>query len=278
MADMKELNAVEWPNGARCAVMLTFDFDAETLWLSRDPDNARRPGILSQGTYGSKVGVPRILEVLRDENIKSTFFVPGWTAENHTDRLEAIVADGHEIGHHGYLHEWIDPAFPDKEREALEKGFEALKKAVGVRPTGYRSPAGETSENLIKMLSEYGFTYDSSLMDEINPYRLALAGGGKGPVELPWHWSLDDAPYALFSIKNPRPIMPNDHILNVWKQEFMEIYKWGGLVNIIMHPQISGRPSRIAMLREFIAFVRRYPNVWFATGQDVASAWAKTEK
>jgi hypothetical protein len=37
---------VDWPDGARIAVMLTFDFDAETLWLSRDPDNARRPGVL----------------------------------------------------------------------------------------------------------------------------------------------------------------------------------------------------------------------------------------
>ena len=66
---------VNWPNGARIAVMLTFDFDAETLWMARDPENARRPGILSQGAYGAKVGVPMILEVLRQEGVKATFFV-----------------------------------------------------------------------------------------------------------------------------------------------------------------------------------------------------------
>jgi peptidoglycan-N-acetylglucosamine deacetylase len=266
-----------WPNGARCAVMLTFDFDAETLWISRDPENARRPGVLSQGAYGGKVGVPKILELLREEELTGTFFVPGWTAEKYLDRMEAIVKGGHEVGHHGYLHEWIDPDYPDKEREALEKGLESLKKTVGIKPAGYRSPAGETSTNMIAMLSEYGFLYDSSLMDDINPYRHVLEDGSRGPIELPWHWSIDDAPYALFAIKNPRPIMTNEHILSIWKQEFMEIYRWGGLVNVLTHPQIIGRPSRLAMLREFIAFMRRYPDVWFATGEEVANAWAKTE-
>lgn len=270
-------NPPAWPNGAKCAVMLTFDFDAETLWISRDPVNVRRPGVLSQGAYGGKVGVPKILELLREEGLKGTFFVPGWTAEKYLDRMEAIVKDGHEVGHHGYLHEWIDPDYPDKEREALEKGLESLKTTVGIRPTGYRSPAGETSTNMIALLSEYGFLYDSSLMDDINPYRHVLEDGTRGPIELPWHWSIDDAPYALFSIKNPRPIMTNEHILSIWKQEFMEIYRWGGLVNVLTHPQIIGRPSRLAMLREFIAFMNRYPGVWFATGKEVAQAWAETE-
>ena len=257
--------------------MLTFDFDAETLWLSRDPENARRPGVLSQGVYGAKTGVPKILEVLRDEDLRATFFTPGWTAEKYRDRMEAIVAAGHEIGHHGYLHEWIDPDYPDKEREALEKGLDSLKRAVGVRPVGYRSPGGETSDNMIALLREYGFLYDSSLMDQITPYRHLMPDGSRGPIELPWHWSLDDAPYALFSMKSPRAIMTNDHILSIWQQEFSEIYRWGGLVNVLMHPQVTGRPSRIAMLRDFIAYIRRFPNVWFATGQEVAEAWATQE-
>lgn len=266
-----------WPDGARCAVMLTFDFDAETLWLSRDPENARRPGVLSQGIYGAKTGVPKILELLREEDIKATFFTPGWTAEKYADRMEMIVAGGHEIGHHGYLHEWIDPDYPDKEFEALEKGLDALKRIVGVKPKGYRSPGGESSDNMIRLLQQHGFVYDSSLMDQIMPYRHELADGKPGPLELPWHWSLDDAPYALFSMKSPRAIMTNSHILEIWTEEFAEIYRWGGLVNIVMHPQVTGRPSRMAMLRAFIAHMRRSPDVWFATGSEVAEAWAAQE-
>ncbi len=269
MTDMR----VNWPNGARIAVMLSFDFDAETLWLSRDPANAKRPGTLSQGTYGARVGVPMILETLRDAAVKGTFFVPGWTAENHTSRVEAILREGHEVGHHSYSHKWIDPDFPEQEVEEMEKGLEALKRTVGVVPRGYRSPAGETSDNLIRLLQKHGFLYDSSLMADINPYRHDMADGSKGPIELPWHWSLDDAVYALFSIKNPRPIFPNDHIMKIWQDEFREIYRWGGFFDLVMHPQVTGRPSRIALLREFIAWAQQFPGVWFATGTEVAEAW-----
>lgn len=266
--------SLPWPGGARCAVMLTFDFDAETLWLSRNPDNARRPGVLSQGIYGARVGVPKIVELLREEGLKGTFFTPGWTAEKYTDCMELIVGGGHEVGHHGYLHEWVDPDRPDLEREALEKGLDALQRSVGVRPKGYRSPAGETTPNMVELLAEHGFLYDSSLMDHVNPYRHTLADGRPGPIELPWHWSCDDAPYALFAIQTPRPIFTNEHIFQVWSAEFDEIYRWGGLVNIVTHPQITGRPSRLALLRRFIAHVRSKPGVWFATGSEVAEAWA----
>ena len=61
MIDMR----VKWPDGARVAVTLAFDFDAETLWMARDPDNIRRPGILSQGKYGAKVDVPSSLRAPR---------------------------------------------------------------------------------------------------------------------------------------------------------------------------------------------------------------------
>ncbi|MBX6373186.1 MAG: polysaccharide deacetylase [Acetobacteraceae bacterium] len=274
MIDMR----VNWPNGARIAVMLTFDFDAETLWTSRDPANARRPGTLSQGTYGARVAVPKILETLRDAGVKGTFFVPGWTAEHWTDRVEMILKEGHEVAHHSYSHRWIDPDFPDQEAEEMEKGLEALKRTVGVVPKGYRSPAGETSDNMIRLLQKHNFLYDSSLMADINPYRLTTPDGTPGPIEIPWHWSLDDAVFALFSIKNPRPIFTNSHIKEVWQDEFREIYRWGGLFDLVMHPQVSGRPSRIALLREMIAWMQTFPGVWFATGTEVAEAWLKAQE
>ncbi len=262
-----------WPGGARLAVLLTFDFDAETLWLSRDPANARRPGTLSQGLYGAKVGVPKILETLREAQVPATFFIPGWTVENHTAVCEAVLAGGHEVAHHSYSHRWVDPDFPDQEIEEMERGLDALKRHLGVVPKGYRSPAGETSDLLLKLLTDHGFLYDSSLMDQIEPYRHRLPDGREGPVELPWHWSLDDAPFALFSVKSPRPIFPNSVIREVWQEEFREIHRWGGLYNLVMHPQITGRPSRIALLREMIGWMRGFEGVWFATCEQAARSW-----
>lgn len=265
---------VVWPQNKRCAVLLTFDFDAETLWLGRDPTNINRPGTLSQGTYGAKVGVPSILQLLRDMGgLPATFFVPGWTAEQHTDKVEAILKDGHEVAHHSYSHKWVEPTDPTSELEEMEKGLEALKRTVGVTPVGYRSPAGETSSNLFRLLSERNFLYDSSMMDGINPYFHRLENGSETIVELPWHWSLDDAVYALFSIKSPRPIMTNDHICSIWADEFQEIYASGGLFNLVMHPQVTGRPSRLRLLRRIIELMQGYRDVWFCTCREAAESF-----
>lgn len=261
---------IVWPGGAKLAVMLSFDFDAETLWTSRDSANWQKPGTMSQGTYGARVGVPKILELLRDVGVKGTFFVPGWTAERHADRCAAILEHGHEIGHHGYAHEYPDPSDPKGLVESIDKGLDSLRKVLGYKPLGYRSPAGETSAELFKVLHERGLEYDSSMMDDVLPYRHLLADGTPSLIELPWHWSLDDAVYMLFSIARPRPIFTNEHIMSIWQEEFQEIYRWGGLFSLVMHPQVSGRPSRLALLRQFIEWTRRFPDVWFATGAEIA--------
>jgi len=260
---------VPWPGGAQCAVMISFDFDAETMWLSRDPTNIRRPALISHGTYAAKVAIPEILAILRDFDIRATFFVPGWTADNHTAVVASIIEAGHEIGHHGYLHFWPEPDRPAEEEAEIELGLEALRR-VGVTPAGYRCPAGETTDRLIGLLVKYGLRYDSSFMDDIHPYVHRLDGRECGVVELPWHWSLDDVPYTVYSLRGQRPIQTNEHIRTIWSDEFREHYRRGALFDLIMHPQAIGRPSRLALLRDFLAFVRSHPRLWIATGCEIA--------
>jgi peptidoglycan/xylan/chitin deacetylase (PgdA/CDA1 family) len=266
---------VTWPDGARCAVTLAFDFDAETLWLGRDPANIDRPATLSQGLYGAKVGVPSILQVLREcGNLRATFYVPGWTAEHHTAVVEAILKDGHEVAHHSYIHKWIDPTDPETELEEMEKGLEALKRCVGVTPLGYRAPANETSMNMIRLLAERKFLYDSTMFDAVNPYFHQVGDNPRALVELPVAWMLDDVPFTLFSIKAPRTMCTNSHILEIWTDEFRAIYQAGALFNTMLHPQAIGRPSRLLLLRELIAHMQSYPGVWFATSAGAARAFA----
>jgi peptidoglycan/xylan/chitin deacetylase (PgdA/CDA1 family) len=269
-------STVKWTKDVQCPVLLTFDFDAESLWIGRDPANANRAGTLSQGTYGAWVGVPSILQLLRDMGgLPATFFVPGTTAENHTSRVEAIVAAGHEIGHHSYSHRWIEPGDIAGEIEELDRGLDALQRMVGVRPIGYRSPAGETSNDLIRLLIDRGFVYDSSLMAAINPY-FHKTETGQHLVEIPWHWSLDDAVFMLFSIRSPRAIMTNDHVFSVWAEEFRVIHEAGCVFNLVMHPQVIGRPSRLALLKRFIEYVQAFPGVRFTTCREVAQAFIQS--
>jgi peptidoglycan/xylan/chitin deacetylase (PgdA/CDA1 family) len=264
-----------WLGGSSAVAVLSFDVDAESPILAMGRRYADHAMVMTHQAYGPLVGVPRLLDLLGEYGLPATFFVPGLTAERYPSVVERIAAAGHEVGHHSYLHKWIDPGDPEGELEEMEKGLEALKRTVGVKPVGYRSPAGETSPNLFKLLVERDFLYESSMMDGINPYFHEIGGNKRALVELPWHWSLDDAVYMIFSIKAPRAIMTNSHILEIWQDEFRAIYKAGGFFDLVMHPQAIGRPSRLELLRSFIAFAQSFPNVWFCTGRDAAKAFAE---
>ncbi len=262
--------AGEWPGGARVAVMLTFDFDAETGWLSRDPEHRDRPGVLSQGTYGARVGVPRLLALLAAERVPATFYIPGWVAETHPEPCRAIRDAGHEIGHHGYLHERADAKDPEGERLAFARGREALEKVLGVRPAGYRAPGWDLTPITLDLVRQHGMTYSSNLMGDVFPY----VHPGTDIVELPVQWTLDDAPYWLFHPKYlNRTLVPPEHVFGVWRDEFLGMYEWGGLFNLTCHPQIVGQPSRLLWLRRLIRFIKGRRGVWWATGREVADHW-----
>jgi peptidoglycan/xylan/chitin deacetylase (PgdA/CDA1 family) len=268
-----------WPGGARCAVTLTFDFDAESAWLSRDPNVKDRPGVLSQGRYGARVGVPRILELLRQFEIRATFFIPGWVAEQYPEQAKAIRDAGHEIGHHGYLHERATADDPDAERRAFERGLEALQTVLGVRPVGYRSPAWDLTPLTLDLVREAGMLYSSNLMDDEWPYLHRHPRGDL--VELPVQWSRDDAPYFMF---NPhyvnRPIASPTLVLSEWQEELLGVVEWGGIFNLTMHPQIIGHPARLRMLRRLIEVIKGLAgsDVWLATCEEVARYWLASER
>lgn len=269
---------MKWPNNIKSAITLTFDFDAESLWLANNPRHHELLSVLSLGKYGARVGVPKILELLRQEELKATFFVPGWTAEKYPGHVEMILKDGHEIGHHGYTHDAPDPIDPGMVERELDMGLAALEKVAGIRPRGYRAPDGVSSELSLRLLTERGFLYDSCYKDHYLPYRHTLADGSPGPVELPEQPTLDDWSYGSSSLSAPRPLFPKEAVLSIWQGEFHELYDWGGLFMLVMHPQVSGRPLRLATLREFIQFTRQFDELWYATCSEVAEAFVAQEK
>lgn len=260
---------IRWPNGARVAVALTFDFDAESIWLGRDPENARHPGVLSQGTYSPKVAVPAILELLAREDIRATFFIPGLDADAHPNAVRAIHAAGHEIAHHGYAHVRADPDDRAAERESLLRGSAVLERITGERPVGFRSPSWDFTGHTLELLVEQGVQYSSNFMDDVHPY----LHPSTRIVELPVQWVLDDAPFFLFGLgSNARPIQPASHALEVWKEEFLGLLEWGAPYVLTMHPQLIGRPSRLRALAELVGFTRQHDGVWFATCREIADA------
>lgn len=255
-----------WPQGRAAAAAFTFDFDAEEVWIGEDPENAHRPGVLSQGTYGAKVALPLILDLLGRHGVRATFFVPGRVAERYPDRVRSILAAGHEVGHHGYTH--TSPTKLSREEEELElvQGKEVLT-SLGAEVRGYRSPSWDISPHTLPLLEAHGFTYSSHLMDDIRPYRHE----GSAIVEVPIQWILDDAPHFWFDGATwTKKISTPSEFREIWEAEFLGIRRLGGACVFTMHPQIIGRPGRLEVLDRFIGFILGHEDVWVATTGEIA--------
>jgi len=269
----------------RATVCLTFDFDAISVWIG--PHAARSPSMISRGEY-DVVGVERILRLLDRESIPATFFIPGHTVETFPDTVRAIIAAGHEVGHHGYLHENPVTLEPDEERRVLERGLAAFEQVVGLRPYGYRSPAWDNSPITIDLLLEFGFQYESSLMGhDFRPYwcrsgdQLSLDGPylfghDVDLVELPVSWILDDHPHFEFyrsSRGRADGLSAPSKVLEVWLGEFEFMYRDvpDGLYTLTMHPQVIGHGHRMLMLEQLIAAIQSHEGVVFARTGDAAA-------
>ncbi|MGH8059667.1 MAG: polysaccharide deacetylase family protein [Candidatus Entotheonellia bacterium] len=266
--------ATRWPNGATCAAVFSFDLDAETSWIFRDPENARRPVVISGGRFGPKVGVPAIIELFSEFGLPASFFIPSVSAERYPEAVEQVLKAGFEVGAHGHMHERIDTLPAEQEEEILAKSIGILEKATGRKPIGYRSPSWEFSPVTLSLLEKYGFLYSSNMMDDYFPYMHSPQGVGQPLVELPVSWLLDDAPFFQWGLgRDYRPIQPASNVLEIWQEEFAGVHRRGALFMLTMHPQVIGRVSRLDMLRRLITYSRGFPGVWFATAEAVARHW-----
>jgi peptidoglycan/xylan/chitin deacetylase (PgdA/CDA1 family) len=263
----RSLRPQRWPGGARVAVALSFDSDHETPAL-RDGDVL--PGKLSQGEYGARVGVPRVLDLLDRYAAPATFFVPAVSALLHDGELRSYRDRGHEVALHGWIHERNTGLDAGAERELTLRAADTLERLGGVRPTGIRTPSWDFSPNTMQIIRELGLRYDSSLMADDEPYELLAGGEPTGVVELPVEWIRDDAPYFMMErFASLRPYTPPRGVLSIWRDEFDQAHAEGGLFQLTLHPHIIGHRSRIVVLAELLDHISAYSDVWFATHAEV---------
>ncbi len=254
-----------WPDDARCVAVLTVDFDGTGNEVGQGFDPA---GIRSAGGYSARRGVRRMLDIFERHDVPATFFVPGFDAENNPELVRDIVAAGHEIGAHGYLHErWEVPEA--EEGPLLRKAHDILVEVTGVAPRGWRSPGGMKSAQTLQVLRELGYIYDSSDKDYDLPYPAIVSGEqSTSMIELPNNTSsLDDTYLYVEGAATP------DEVLSLWEAEFDAIYHDGGYFLLTYHPRSgfgSGIPSRAAVIEQLIQSVRRYSGVQFMRLGDLA--------
>jgi peptidoglycan/xylan/chitin deacetylase (PgdA/CDA1 family) len=265
----QDLSPKSWAEDARVAVGLSFDLDNETGTLR---DSGTSPALFSQGEYGSRAGLPRILSLLDKHKIAASFFVPAVSALLHQESMKAIVAPGrHEVGLHGWIHERNSQLDGATERELLTRASNALEKITGRRPVGMRTPSWDYSPHTIQIARELGLLYDSSLMADDRPYEVLAAGQRTGIIELPVEWILDDYPYFWMDRGSTvRPTMTPDEVFTIWKAEFDVAYEERSLFILTMHPHVIGHRARIAMLDRLVTYMKSKPGVWFATHEQIA--------
>jgi peptidoglycan/xylan/chitin deacetylase (PgdA/CDA1 family) len=268
----------------RVSACLSFDFDAMSVWIN--PFRARDLSTISRGEFGA-VAIGRILSLLEDRGIRSTFFVPGHTACAFPELIEDIVAGGHEIGHHGWVHELPAQLDAGEERRAFERGMEVLEEIVGRRPVGYRAPGSAITATTVGLLVEHELLYDSSCFgDDLSPYYLRRGdrwsrvgpyafGESCDVVEMPISWSRDDFPAFEFVPRAAGGSSSPSAVLEAWQGDFDYAHRTGGdaLYTLVLHPQTIGRGHRILMLEALLDHMQAHEDVRFTTLADHAARW-----
>jgi peptidoglycan/xylan/chitin deacetylase (PgdA/CDA1 family) len=241
---------MSWLGESAALAVLSFDVDAESVVLAEDPRHAANATMMSHQAFGPTVGVPRIVDLLEEYEIRATFFVPGLTADRYPATVELILTAGHELGHHSYAHRSPIALAEDEERRDFERALQALER-FGVRPDGYRTPSWEPAWRTPALVAEYGFAYDSSLMDDDRPYLLETEHGDL--VELPVSWWLDDWQQSAYL----PPLARNqtrslEEVAALWCGELDAYARHGSLFVLTCHPFLSGRPGRVEIVRRLV--------------------------
>jgi peptidoglycan-N-acetylglucosamine deacetylase len=263
---------------------LTFDFDALSPWVYEMAEG--NVAALSRGEFGA-VAVPRILELLDRHDVPATFFVPGHTALAYPELVRDIRDRGHELGHHGFVHEGLSRLDRATEEQHLVRGLEALDEVAGVLPAGYRAPGVDVSVNTVELLLEHGFRYDASFSaTDFEPFYLRTGDRfpPDGPYEfgervdlvgIPFAWHLSDFQYFEFAGGALVRQDPPSTVYEIWDGEL----RWGhanapgGVFVLTMHPQAIGRGPRLAIVDRLIETAKSLDGVTFERLGDYAERW-----
>jgi peptidoglycan/xylan/chitin deacetylase (PgdA/CDA1 family) len=272
------------------------DVDAVAGWLG-SYGGEDSPLDISRGMFSGEVGTPRLVELFDRFGIKTTWFVPGHSAETFPDQIKRVVDAGHELGVHGYSHENPIAMTPQQEEDVLDKCLEVLEGISGRRPTGYVAPWWEFSPVTAELLQKKGFKYDHSLMHhDFQPHYVRVgdrwtkidyskqAGEWMKPlvrgtemtriVEIPASWYTDDLPPMRFikAAPNSHGFVSPRHLEETWRDQFDWVYREYdyAVYTMTIHPDVSGRPQVLMMLERLFNHMSRHPGVRFTTFEEIA--------
>ncbi len=272
------------------------DVDAVAGWLG-SYGGEDSPLDISRGMFSGEVGVPRLVKLFDRFGIKTTWFVPGHSAETFPDQIRMVVEAGHELGVHGYSHENPIAMTPQQEEDVLDKCIGLLEGLSGRRPMGYVAPWWEFSPVTAELLQKKGFKYDHSLMHhDFQPYFVRVGDSWtkidyakpaaewmkplvRGEevtdlVEIPASWYTDDLPPMMFikAAPNSHGFVSPRHLEETWRDQFDWVYREYdyAIFTMTIHPDVSGRPQVLLMLERMFEYITGHAGVRFTTFEEIA--------
>lgn len=270
---------IRWPNGARIAVLSLFDYQAEAgVW--EFPDGTPNYGQLTELSYGGRVGIWRLLDILDKHGVKATFNVCGVTARDYPKSAIAIVERGHEIAGHTHTHR-IQYNLPyEDEVWEVRQTVETIKNVTGARIVGWRCPIVQPSRNTLGILADEGFLWDGNFLNYDLPYMLDI--GDKKLVEIPYTFSTDDFPFIYGAVRQdfggfPGPRQTPSALFHLLKDEFDVLYAESAerpkMFCFQTHPEVMGRAHRSLYFDRLLEHIKGHEGVWFARCSEVAQWW-----
>jgi peptidoglycan/xylan/chitin deacetylase (PgdA/CDA1 family) len=249
-------------------VAITFDFQGGEP-VRPLPNGKMISEDYAEGEYGPKTGIWRILRLLDELKVKTTFLTCGGIAERYPEATKAIAEQGHEIAGHGYHHEIARDLSREEEKAIIRRTTDILLKTTGKRPIGWRTCT--QSINTVELLMEEGYLWNSNSFADDLPF--VWENGQSSLLELPRQPFGDGRLYGHENRAGDHP----DNALKLWKRFFNELYRESAIAPTFttfqLHPYVSSRPGRASALREMVEYMKGRDGVWFATGMEIAEWW-----
>ena len=282
---LPERNPLRWPDGNRVALILTFNL--ETWDLTKDTDKAYYaggppilPDVLPGHTpdfpnytwreYGQRVGIWRLIELFDQMDVKASCTANAVTFERRSAMTDAILKRGWELLAHNWEQGELLTDYakdPEKEREIVLRTLDAYEKHVGRKAKGWLSSSLRSTLQTADILAQAGCTFYCDIMNDDQPYPLTTPSG---PIlSIPYSNEIND--FTLLTRRGHT----TDEFRDILIEELNVLHAEGAttakLMNVGLHPHVSGRAYRIRAIREFLEHAKALDGVWWPTREELAA-------
>jgi len=265
---------IRWPNNAQialwlCPAILDYEFaPPPNPWINpwaRTPP----PDVLaySRQEYGNRVGFWRLLEIFDKYKVRSTAVVNVRALECYPDIAAAIVERGWDILGHGISNTRFIYDFDENaERDYYRKMLDRVESLTGVRMVGMSGPGPQAgTENTPDLLAEAGFTYQADWFMDEQPFPLRVQRGKL--IAMPYSVEMND----VTALATAEADVFCENVKRQFDRLYQEGTKSGRVLSIVLHPALIGQPHRIGYIERILAYITSFPNVWHATGAEIAA-------